>query len=500
MRQSSFGVAFATTSTTIIELAGLAIRELSANRDNLLRLVNSRSEKGLRSPTARLLAGLAVTLMIVGAFCFYALFQIAGLRKLQSQTIESNRKESLQLLRTQNDLSSLGLVMRDMLSGDEPYPLYAWSSQVDRIHRDIDDAVRLQADLAAQEENADRQQAFRRGLDQFWISTRQVFDLARSNQEKDARNLIENSLAPQQASLMTLVSRLLVENNETQQRTATRIGAIYDGVERQIYWLLAAALSVIAFTSLLLIRTNRRIFFEIEQLSEQRSGLARKLISMQEEMFRSISRELHDEFGQMLTAIGAMLSRARKQNCPPQFAGDLDEIRLVAQDALDKTRSLTHTLHPAILDDGGIEEAIDWYLPVFEKQTGIRVTLEKSGVSGELDRLMGRDMPIHVYRIIQEALNNVAKHSGSGSASVRLRHSPDRLEIEVEDRGAGIEQEGHSHARGMGMVGMRERAHLLSGTIEFLSPVQGGTTVRLHVPLDTAPVSQGPTMKSAYDN
>src|SRR3984957_8213016 len=110
-------------------------------------LPNSAPQKGFRSPTARLLAGLAITLAVVAAFCFYALYQIAGLRDLQNQTIERNRKDSLQLLRTQNDLSALGLAMRDMLSGDEPYPLYAWAAQFERIRKDISDAIRLEAGL-----------------------------------------------------------------------------------------------------------------------------------------------------------------------------------------------------------------------------------------------------------------------------------------------------------------------------------------------------------------
>jgi len=288
---------------------------------------------------------------------------------------------------------------------------------------------------------------------------------------------------------MTAVSRLLVENNETQQKTATRVGAIYDGVESQIYWLLAAALGAIALTSLMLIRANRIVLSEMEQLSEQRSGLARKLITMQEEMFRSISRELHDEFGQMLTAVGAMLSRARRQHCPPALAGDLDEIRTIAQDALDKTRSLTQTLHPSILDDGGLEEAIDWYLTVFEKQTGIHVALEKSGVSQELEHQLGEGMPIHVYRVMQESLNNLARHSKSISAWVRLRFSNESLELEVEDRGIGLDHESQVTSRGMGMIAMRERAQLLSGRIEFLRPESGGTLVRLHVPIHPRVVS-----------
>jgi signal transduction histidine kinase len=457
-------------------------------------------QKGFRSPTSRLLTGLAITLAVVAAFCFYALHQIAGLRDLQNQTIERNRKDSLQLLRTQNDLSALGLAMRDMLSGDEPYPLYAWNSQFDRIHKDINDAIRLEADLTSFVNNPERQASFRRGLSQFWISTDQIFNLAREGKESQARSLVQNSLEPQQASLTTAVSRLLVENNETQQKTAARVGAIYDGVEHQIYWLLLAALGAIAFTSLMLIRANRTIFHEIEQLSEQRSGLARKLITMQEEMFRSISRELHDEFGQMLTAVGAMLSRARRQHCPPELATDLDEIRAIAQDALDKTRSLTQTLHPSILDDGGLEEAIDWYLSVFEKQTGIHVALEKSGVSRQIEHELADDMPIHIYRVLQESLNNLARHSRSISAWVRVRFSADLLELEVEDRGIGLASEGPAKSRGMGMIAMRERAHLLSGTIEFLRPENGGTLVRLQVPLHARARYDDQPVRTAYDN
>lgn len=458
-------------------------------------------QRGFRSPTARLLAGLALTLAVVAAFCFYALHQIAGLRDLQSQTIERNRKDSLQLLRTQNDLSALGLAMRDMLSGDESYPLYAWGAQFGRIRKDIDDAIRQEGDLTSFVYSPERQASFRRGLAQFWISTDRMFRLARDGKEMQARALILNSLEPQQASLITAVSRLLVENNETQQKTAERIGAIYDRVENRIYWLLAAALAAIALTSLMLIRANRIVIRQMEQLSEQRSGLARKLITMQEEMFRSISRELHDEFGQMLTAVGTMLSRTKRQHCPPALAGDLEEIRAIAQDALEKTRSLTQTLHPSILDDGGLEEAIDWYLTMFGKQTGIHVQLEKSGVSRDLEHHLGEGMPIHVYRILQESLNNLARHSGSVSAWVRLRFSNDSLDLEVEDRGIGIDPEMQTNSRGMGMIAMRERAQLLSGKIEFLRPDKGGTLVHLQVPVQRVPVqTPNASVQTVYDH
>jgi signal transduction histidine kinase len=192
---------------------------------------------------------------------------------------------------------------------------------------------------------------------------------------------------------------------------------------------------------------------------------------------RYISRELHDEFGQILTAIGAMLGRARNfvpENSP--LRSELLEIRQIAQSTLDRVRSLSQALHPVMLDEAGLEQTVEWYLPVVERQTGIVISYEKSGppfpVSG--------DSAVHLYRVLQEALNNVARHSGASKAWVRLRFAQDNLELEVEDHGSGFAT---AHLRqGIGMVGMRERAELLGGSIAFERPSGGGTLVRLRVP------------------
>src|SRR5262249_19321214 len=116
----------------------------------------------------------------------------------------------------------------------------------------------------------------------------------------------------------------------------------------------------------------------------QRSDLARKLISVQEEVLWSISRELHDEFGQILTGIGALLGRAERQNAAPQLTASLHEVREVVQETLEKTRSLSQALHPAILDTGGLEQAIEWYVDLFKRQTGIAVELERHGTCGKV--------------------------------------------------------------------------------------------------------------------
>ncbi len=433
---------------------------------------------GRGSPTTGLLLGLIITLAAVLAYSFYITRQIDGLRELQRDLADRNRKDSLQLLRIQNDLNSLGLGMRDMLDADEPYPLTAWTAQFDRIRLDLDNALGREAEVAIARRTPEQQRYLGNSVAQFWDAVDRTFALARGGREDEARVQIRLSLQARQAALGTAVARLLVENNESEEQTAERVQQIYDRVQRQVYLFLTATLVAIVLTSLYLIRSNRRIFAHLASLSAQRSELVKKLIAARESTLHHISRELHDEFGQILTAMGAMLGRAgthAPEGSP--LRAELVEVRELAQSTLNNVRSLSQALHPSLLDEAGLESALEWYLPTVEKQVGMAIAYERSGdalpVNGTAD--------IHVYRVVQEAINNVARHSGADRAWVRLKHEAGVLELDVEDHGKGI---GPDPRRGLGVVAMRERAELLGGTIEFLRPAEGGTLVRLTVPLD----------------
>jgi signal transduction histidine kinase len=420
-----------------------------------------------------------ITLAAVVTYSAYTSRQIAGLRALQNNLIDRDRRDSLQLLRIQNDLNSLALAMRDMLDNDEPYPLAAWSSQFERTRADLNDALQKEQQLAASDRTPEQQQYLSSSVRQFWDASARMFDLARNGKEAEARSQIRISLQARQAALSTTVARLLVQNNESEEQATARVARIYDGVERQVYWFLSATLIAILITGLYLIRSNRQLFARLATLSEQRSELARELIATQESTLRYISRELHDEFGQVLTAVGSMLVRAGKE--APQgsaLRSDLQEVCHIAQNTLDKVRTLSQALHPVMLEEAGLESTLDWYLPTLERQAGIKIRYEKPGTPIAING----NRAIHVYRVLQEALNNVARHSGASEAWVRVRCLPEQWEFEVEDHGAGfVPQEAR---QGMGLVAMRERAELLGGSVEFRKPEQGGTLVRLKVPRD----------------
>jgi signal transduction histidine kinase len=155
---------------------------------------------------------------------------------------------------------------------------------------------------------------------------------------------------------------------------------------------------------------------------------------------------------------------------------DLQEVLQTVQTTLESVRSLSQALHPVMLDEAGLESTMDWYIPTVERQTGIAISYEKQGEPFSVDGGAG----VHVYRILQEALNNAARHSSAKQIWVRLHFLPSVLELQVEDHGTGFTE--RPGKRGIGLVAMRERSELMGGQIVFSRPAEGGTLVHLTVP------------------
>jgi len=428
-----------------------------------------------------LLLGLLVTLVAVAGFSWYSLSQLNGLKQLQADTMDRSRRDSLQLLRVENDLSTLSLALEDMVLGEEPYGILAYRSEFARIRTDLEDAIEKESKLAPETRAQGQQLRLQGAIRQFWQTSDQVFQLAKEGKNKAALQMASTQLLAQQTNLAAVTLNLLKRNNEAEEAAAIKVGAIYDGVERNIYAFLVAALVTILATGLYMIYSNRLIFDRIEALSRVRRFLAAKLITVQEEVLRSVSRELHDEFGQILTAVGAMLARAERKGLPPDspFRAELTEVREITQATLEKMRSLSQMLHPAVIDDYGLIKALEWYAGLFQKQTGIetRVSFE-----GEVVRITGKPA-IHCFRIVQEALNNAVKHSKTKTAEVKARFGGGRLVLEVRDNGVGISRDRKSHVPGLGMVAMQERAEMLFGQLTVKRDPAGGTVVTLNIPL-----------------
>lgn len=438
-----------------------------------------------KSPTLRLLLGLLITLAAVAGFSSYTLFQLDRLRRLQTDTIDLNRHDSLLLVRVQGDINTIGLKlrdMRDMSSGSDTQAIESAREDLDRMRADLQDAIEEEEKLDPQTRQADQHAELIRTLKEFWRNFDDVFASARLGHESIVRVLASTNLFRRQEALATRVSQLLERNNEAEERADEKVAGIYDGVGRDIYAFLTATILAILITSLYLIYSNREIFEKIESLSHQRRVLAGRLIALQEEVLRSVSRELHDEFGQILTAVGAMLARAERKGLPPDspFRTELSEVREIVHTTIEKMRGLSQMLHPAVIDDDGLVKGLEWYADVFSKQTGIET---KVAVHGQPARITGPPAT-NCFRIVQESLNNAAKHSGTKSALIDMTFAKNTLSLTVKDFGRGLPHTRKPDRKGLGFIAMRERAELLGGKLDIQSEEGEGTAITLQIPLD----------------
>jgi signal transduction histidine kinase len=183
---------------------------------------------------------------------------------------------------------------------------------------------------------------------------------------------------------------------------------------------------------------------------------------------------MHDQFGEQLTALSLQIGRLRAVTADtPDLAGEIDALEEIARCLDDDVDALIWQLRPTALDDLGLEAALTNYMQAWSERTGIRADLH---TSGPLDLRLASEVETTLYRIAQEALNNVAKHAAAQHVEILLERRPDAVLLVVEDDGVGFEPEG-VHAGGFGLVGMRERASLVGASLEVESAPGRGTTV-----------------------
>jgi PAS domain S-box-containing protein len=212
---------------------------------------------------------------------------------------------------------------------------------------------------------------------------------------------------------------------------------------------------------------------------ELRELSARVLEAREDEKAR-IARELHDELGQLLTALKMDLSWLRERMRDTEIAPKLEEMGRLVDQTVSSTRRISADLRPLMLDDLGLADAAHWLVDDFGKRYGIASRIEINA-DGGLEHL-SKNVSTTIYRAIQESLTNIARHSGARNAWVLLAAADGGLEVEVEDDGRGIAPEDLAKARSLGLKGMRERIAYIGGSFEVARAPRGGTRLRIRVP------------------
>lgn len=218
---------------------------------------------------------------------------------------------------------------------------------------------------------------------------------------------------------------------------------------------------------------------------KENAELASRLQSVQDEERRGIARELHDSVGQLLAAITMNLSRFQTESRNAPNMPLIDDSALMLEQVTKEIRTISHLLHPPLLDVAGLASAVRWYVDGFSERSNIKVNLDIPSDCGRLSN----EAEIAVFRVVQECLTNVYRHSGSDQCLVSMMKEPDHLKIDIKDKGRGIPEskEGNGVTKhGLGLRGMKERLRQLGGKLEVATSNEG-TTVTAVVPFRTNP-------------
>jgi signal transduction histidine kinase len=294
----------------------------------------------------------------------------------------------------------------------------------------------------------------------------------------EARQLLTGKKAPGFSSrdlffrheeVTTVVAHLADLSYARAADTRRRVDAQTNDIVTESILLIGGCLLVALVSAVITVRIAARVFRQMEAQSTELSRVSFRMLETQEATARRFSHELHDELGGSLTAI--------KTNLTSPNPNIEDSIKLI-DDAITNVRTLSQLLRPTILDDFGLDAGIRWLAERFSERTGI-----DADYRSHFDGRLADETETHLFRIVQEALTNVARHANASRVTIFLRVENGNIRLTLSDNGRGFPQSPPGHT-GMGLTGMRARARSAGGDCAISSTSGGGVTVDVTAPID----------------
>lgn len=427
-------------------------------------------------------AALAGLLLLIGTSVLSTSHKAEEIVAQLDQLNAHHRQVEGTLRRLRSDVHLSSIYIRDYLLDTDQQEGPEYRRRLKELRESHARAIRELRTLLPPEA-APRVDILERGVDAYWQAFEPLFEWSAYEKIMRSARFLRREVLPRREAVLAITKEIetLNDANLAAQRAEVtrRQAAFRDDLHARMLRTLLLGL-VVALVAVLRLRMLERRSdaqrLRAEEAEQEMRQLSQQLVAAQEEERKKLTRELHDHVGQMLTALRMEIGRADRSRSGPDAAQALAEAKRLLDTILRSVRDLAMGLRPSMLDDFGLRPALEWHVRDFRRRFGIPVELT---LAGQLDALPDQYRTC-VYRIVQEALTNCARHAHAEHVEVFVRYEQNTIELAVMDDGIGLNAQS---ARGMGLLGIEERVRELRGRFVVRPQSPSGTALRVTLPL-----------------
>jgi signal transduction histidine kinase len=396
------------------------------------------------------------------------------------RTESRNRDGLLDQLRA--DIHRSATVVRDYLLELDGARAEGQKAELEFLRTRMDDTLRIyEQKLPDSEKGAFKD--LRSRVDAYWNSLAPALQWDSSVRRTKSANFLQDVIMPFRTGVVQLTRQVTALNERDLDAGEERIRAVEARFRQRVTVIFVLALVLGLILAVVSIRRVQRLeqeakarYEEVGEARRELQKLSARLVAAQEEERRSLSRELHDEIGQSMSAMLVELGRLETAPDSETRKERLASVRRMAEASVGMVRNMALLLRPSMLDDLGLVAALRWQAREVTRRSGLKVKM----IADEIAEDLPDSHRTCLYRVVQEALNNCAKHSQATQVRVVVHRDQDGLSVTVQDDGIGFEP---SREKGMGLLGMEERVERLGGLFSIESKPGNGTVLSIHFPL-----------------
>jgi signal transduction histidine kinase len=340
--------------------------------------------------------------------------------------------------------------------------------------------------------------ALRREIEEYWRVLDPVLGWNAQERHEEGYRFLHDDVLPRRSSTLAIADTIASVNKQQLVERDHRLVETFSGLRNRlmiaVVGMFLCGLALAFATALHILRLEGQTMTHLKEVSDARQelrNLSARLVETQENERKSISRELHDAVGQSMSAVqfelhdlGVLLAPY-----PEPLRTRVDRIRELVESSVSMVRNMALLLRPSMLDDLGLAAALEWQANQVSRSTGVRIKIGADGLPNELPE----EHKICVFRIVQEALNNVCRHARASSVEIAVLAIGSRISVKIRDDGRGFRT---PRPNGLGLIGMQERAESLGGNVTINSEPGQGTIIEVALPLPQHVAAARPTAGS----